>query len=306
MAIDTSKLSGYAKAYAEAINRGASDAQAHQAAQAKYGKGVSGVTSYTPPSSSSKSSSSSSKSSSGSSSGSSGVIEKTMADLPKDYPQYYSSGGGASAGGYLNPPQDYAFNPEYIRGSSFYSGMNDYQTAAINKILRDRLNQMQTPPALQNPWAQLGGSNPWANWQPPQINLPSVPPPPTLTTQPAPETISNTPEVEGVTSAPPPVTTPTEKLPKGTSGFLLIGGTPVSGTLPTAEDLYNIYKRTIGENAAVKDYLNTPQFRGILSSGNVPLWMASDPTWQVYLRQLGVLSDAIRERLAQVTGNETT
>ncbi|BCV23294.1 hypothetical protein [Gelria sp. Kuro-4] len=133
--------------------------------------------------------------------------------------------------------------------------------------------------------------------------LPSVPP--AVITQPPQVEVpaGTTPE----TQAPPPVEEK-DRLSKGPGGFVE-RITPLAN-VPSVEELYNLYKDVTGqESEAVKQYLGSQQFQGVLG-GAIPLWMRNDPVWRLYLTRLGYdltgsadtlkrsRQEAIRRRLA--------
>jgi len=108
---------------------------------------------------------------------------------------------------------------------------------------------------------------------------------------PPPASITSTPQlVNEVSPAPPPVpaTVKENALSSNASGFQVPTTTPV-GSLPSVDKLYDIYKKITGgqDNPQMQQYLASPEFQGILQSGQIPMWMSADPIWRAYFKQLG-------------------
>jgi hypothetical protein len=130
-------------------------------------------------------------------------------------------------------------------------------------------------PPYQPPTAWNSPTTPAQNQTPAQIVS-------QITGQPSLVNISNTP----ITPKPAPGA-PTQI---GPGGFQYAGQAQTA--LPTADSLYALYKRISGgqDNEGMRQYLASPEFQAILQSGQVPMWMASDPVWRLYLMRLGVLN----------------
>lgn len=93
----------------------------------------------------------------------------------------------------------------------------------------------------------------------------------------------------------PPAQAAPPKVAPGPGGFVE-SFTPVS--MPSVDQLYKTYQSVFGNQGA--EYINSPQFKSILESGNVPWWMLSDPRWRKVLIDAGVLNwDALRKRLGE-------
>ncbi len=110
---------------------------------------------------------------------------------------------------------------------------------------------------------------------------------------------AGTPIVDIAPAPAPQTTTPTQQRVGGPSGFTEQYDVPTT-PMPSVDQLYKTYTDIAGENQGMRDYLASPQFQAILQSGNIPLWMISDPIWRSLLVKTGRLNwDAINKRLSQ-------
>ena len=103
-----------------------------------------------------------------------------------------------------------------------------------------------------------------------------------ITGQPSLVNVSNTP----ITRAPAP----------GAPTSIGIGGYNRAGTalptLPSVDSMYSLYKQINGgrDDKGIYQYLSSPEFQGILQSGQIPMWQSADPTWRLFYARLGMLS----------------
>lgn len=117
---------------------------------------------------------------------------------------------------------------------------------------------------------------------------------------PQPQTGSPIIDIVPTTTAPSAPTAPANVRAGGPSGFTEQFTAPTVA-MPSVDKLYQTYQEVFGrQDQGARDYLNSPQFQGMWQSGNIPLWMLSDPLWRNYLVKIGLLNwDAINKRLSQ-------
>lgn len=82
-------------------------------------------------------------------------------------------------------------------------------------------------------------------------------------------------------------TTPQAPTQLSTLGATLSLGVPLVSTIPTADDVYNLYKQYNNgqDNAQAQAFFASPDFQQVLQ-GNIPTWMLTDPGWAAFLQKL--------------------
>lgn len=192
-------------------------------------------------------------------------------------------GGGGSSGGSLSP----LAVAGYYWGQGYYPGRSSSDSAIV-KAMQDRIKQLE----MQNQQLMM------QQFMPPQINFPQM----TQITPPVtpPPKVEEAPKVEIPATQQEQVGAKSE-LPQTAAGFVAPG--TALPAVPTVESLFDVYKQVFGRGGEQeRAYLASPQFQGILQSGNVPMWMSADPLWRLYLIRIGVLNpnrDTARERAIQ-------
>lgn len=203
----------------------------------------------------------------------------------------------SSSAFYSSPTEEAVWKSWWESGGQPPPGAIPYtsKTAPFLGIITQRLRQAEEAARQAAP----GGG--WTMPEFPRFELPlppAPPPPPKVETEP---TVS--PEIK-------PAEPPVEKLPagvrRGQAGFEAVAA-PV--TAPSVEDLLAQYEAVFGPQTGrareyVREYLGSPHFQRVMG-GAVPMWMAADPLWRLYLHRLGLLRGAVERRLGTSSAAES-
>lgn len=125
--------------------------------------------------------------------------------------------------------------------------------------------------------------------------------------------VTTTPTVETTTEE-EATNTADNTVPYSAAGFLEQANKAPDYILPSAEKLLNTFKEIYGTDLSqdMQEYLQSPEFQGVLQSGRVPWHMAADPITRLALMRLGLLQpatdqsrmEALREALAKANSKE--
>lgn len=142
----------------------------------------------------------------------------------------------------------------------------------------------QTP--FELPFEYARPYTPAPEWRAPAPSLPPAPPPP--------ERVPEQVPVEGVTPAEPKP--PIKEPSKGPAGFEREVAVPIGFSLPSVDRLMELWQEVSGREAPeMREYFQHPQFGRVLA-GKVPMWMAADPVWRLFLLRLGLLQQRVGEQ----------
>jgi hypothetical protein len=82
-------------------------------------------------------------------------------------------------------------------------------------------------------------------------------------------------------------TTPQAPSQLSTLGATMSLGVPLVSVVPSADDVYNLYKQYNNgqDNAQAQAFFASPDFQQVLQ-GNIPTWMLTNPGWSAFLQKL--------------------
>lgn len=98
---------------------------------------------------------------------------------------------------------------------------------------------------------------------------------------------AGTPTTANTTDTSASTTTPQSPSQLSTLGATMSLGVPLVSVVPTADDVYNLYKQYNNgqDNAQAQAFFASPDFQQVLQ-GNIPTWMLTDPGWAAFLQKL--------------------